>query len=216
VGGVQILHLPGVFRPISDSWLLAEAIQRESLGPEHRTLDLCTGSGIVAVAAAAVGAQATAVDVSRRALAATVLNATRNRLRVTVRRGDLYEPAAGERFDLISSNPPYVPSPRPHPPTRGLARAWEGGPSGRLVLDRICADARRHLLPGGRILVVHSSLIDEDETLHGLQAGGLVDAAVVERCRGPLGPLMREQQRLGTIADDIDVEDVVVVRAVAP
>jgi release factor glutamine methyltransferase len=211
---MDLLTPPGVFRPISDSWLLADAVRREVEGRQASVLDVCTGSGVVALAAAAAGADVTAVDVSRRAVATTWWNARRQGTRVRVRRGRSYDPVAGERFDVITSNPPYVPSTDDELPTRGLERAWAAGRDGRLVLDDLCDRAPDHLRPGGVVLLVHSSLIDDQATVARLTAAGL-SAEVVERHRGPLGPLMREQQAAGTIPPDVEEEDVVVVRAVA-
>jgi release factor glutamine methyltransferase len=212
---VQVLSPPGVFDPISDSWLLADAVRREALGPDTRALDLCTGSGVVALAAAESGADVTAVDLSRLAVWTARANARRNRLRLRACRGRLFEPVAGERFDVITGNPPYVPAPSDELPSRGLERAWAAGRDGRAVLDEICDLAPAHLRPGGVVLLVHSSLIDEQASVDRLRAGGL-DAEVAERHRGPLGPLMREQQEAGTIPADVDEEDVVIVRGVAP
>ncbi|MCU1497909.1 MAG: methylase [Acidimicrobiales bacterium] len=213
---MDLMTLPGVFRPISDSWQLADALRRELIGPGARVLDLCTGSGVLAITAAEMGADATAVDVSRRALATVRINARRHGVPVRVRRGRSFEPVAGERFDVIVSNPPYVPSTREELPTRGPQRAWEAGRSGRLVLDAICDEAPEHLVPGGAILMVHSDLIGDQETVERLRRAGLVDAAVVERHRGPLGPLMRQQQAAGNIPAGVTEEDVVIIRACAP
>lgn len=211
-----MLTLPGVFTPISDSWQLADAVRREALLPGSDALDLCTGSGVVAVAAAERGASVTAVDVSRRALLTTWWNVRRSGRRVRLRRGRLFAPVAGERFDLITANPPYVPADGDALPTRGPSRAWAAGPDGRAVLDRLCDEAPGHLWPGGVLLVVHSSLIDADATAERLVAGGLVDVGVADRRVGPLGPLMSEQQRAGRIAADVTEEAVVVLRGVAP
>lgn len=212
---MRILRPPGVFAPISDSWLLARVLEAEALPSGARTLDLCTGSGLMAVTAARCGWDATAVDVSRRAVMTARVNARLNGVRVRALRGSLFEPVAAERFDCVTSNPPYVPSTDEQLPSRGLARAWVAGPDGRTVLDRICDEVGGHLRRGGAVLLVHSSLIDEGETIRRLTGAGLVDAAVVERHRGPLGPLMRTQQRAGTIPADVDSEDVVVIRACA-
>lgn len=178
-------------------------------------LDLCTGSGVLTISAARRGADATAVDVSRRAVATVRANALLNGVRVRALRGHLFAPVRDERFDVIVSNPPYVPSPDPDVPRRGAARAWAAGHDGRLVLDEICRGAATHLRPGGVVLLTHSSLIDEQATLDLLAEAGL-DAEVVVRARGPLGPLMQEQQRRGTIPADVDEEEVVIVRATAP
>lgn len=213
---MKLLTLPGVFAPISDSWMLADAIRQENLGEGSRALDICTGSGLLAITAASCGAASTAIDVSRRALLTVRLNAARYGVHVRTLRGQTFAPVAGERFDLIVSNPPYVPSPRPGLPRRGPSRAWEAGPDGRIILDALCAGAPAHLRPGGALLLVHSSLIGTDATLDRLRRAGLVDVEVRECVRGPLGPLMRAQQAAGMIPADIDEEDVVVIRACAP
>lgn len=212
---VALLVPPGVFAPRSDSGLLAAAVQREPLRPGSRVLDLCTGSGVVALAAARAGAEVTAVDVSRRALAAAWWNGRRRGWRLRVRRGSLFGPIAGERFDLVVSNPPYVPCPDHELPRRGPSRAWAAGRDGRSVLDRICAEVSAHLAPGGVVLLVHSSLVGEGTTLGALRRAGLT-AEVIERAPGPLGPLMRAQQASGLIDPEVREEDVVVIRAVVP
>ncbi|MET7279473.1 HemK2/MTQ2 family protein methyltransferase [Kribbella sp. NPDC005582] len=213
---MNLLTLPGVFAPISDSWLLADAIRQEDLGPGSRALDVCTGSGVLALTAASCGAETTAVDVSRRALLTVRLNAIRHGVHVRTLRGQTFAPVAGERFDLIVSNPPYVPSPRTDLPRRGPSRAWEAGRTGRIVLDALCDAAPAHLRPGGVVLLVSSSLIGTDLTLDRLRNAGLVEVEVRTSVRGPLGPLMRAQQKAGTIPAEIDHEDVVVIRAVGP
>jgi release factor glutamine methyltransferase len=213
---MKLLTLPGVFAPISDSWMLANAIRQEAIGPGSLALDVCTGSGVLALTAAECGATTTAIDVSRRALLTVRLNAIRHGLRVRTLRGRTFAPAAGERFDLIVSNPPYVPSPRPDAPRWGASRAWEAGHDGRIVLDVLCDEAPAHLRPGGAVLLVHSSLIGTDATLERLRRAGLVDVEVRACERGPLGPLMRAQQAAGTIPSHVDEEEVVVIRATAP
>jgi release factor glutamine methyltransferase len=213
---MNLLTLPGVFAPISDSWVLADAIRREAIGPCSQALDVCTGSGVLALTAADCGATTTAIDVSRRALLTVRLNAIRHGLRVRTLRGRTFTPVAGERFDLIVSNPPYVPSPRPDVPRHGASRAWEAGHDGRIVLDALCDEAPAHLRPGGTLLLVHSSLIGTDATLERLRRAGLVDIEIRARKPGPLGPLMRAQQAAGTIPSDVDEEDVVIIRASAP
>jgi release factor glutamine methyltransferase len=213
---MKLLTLPGVFAPISDSWMLADAIRQEAIGPGSQALDVCTGSGVLALTAAGCGATTTAIDVSRRALATVQLNAIRSGLRIRTLRGRTFAPVAGYRFDLIASNPPYVPSSRPDLPRRGASRAWEAGRDGRILLDALCDAAPAYLRAGGTVLLVHSSIIGIEATLQRLRGAGLVDVEVRACQRGPLGPLMRAQQAAGTIPSDIEEEDVVVIRASAP
>jgi release factor glutamine methyltransferase len=211
---VRVVTLPGVFAPISDSRLLAQTV-RDVTHPGSRVLDVCTGSGVVGVSAALAGGRVTSVDVSRRAVLCAWLNARLNGTRLRVRRGDLLEPVAGERFDVIAANPPYVPAETDALPTAGPQRAWDAGRDGRAVLDRLLDEAPALLAPGGVLLLVHSDLIGEDETLERLRAAGL-DAAVAVRRRGPLGPLMQGRRARGLLPPEVDEEEVLVIRGQAP
>jgi len=213
---VKIFAPPGVFRPHSDTLMLAERIRGE-VRPGWRVLDLCSGSGAVAVAAARGGAaETTAIDVSLRSVAATRFNAIRNGVRVRALRGDLFAPVRGRRFDAIVSNPPYLPSADEELPRRGIRRAWEGGPDGRTILDRIIAGAGQHLRPGGVVMVVHSSLCGVEATLHGFAESGL-EATVVECRTGPLGPILSSRapllERRGLVRGGVREEDLVVISA---
>ena len=208
---------PGVFRPISDTWLLADALDREPLRPGARVLDLCSGSGALAIRAALGGPRVvTAVDVSRRAVLTIRVNAWLNRVRVRALRGDLFAAVSGERFDAIVSNPPYVPGTAGEVSSRGRARAWSAGLDGRALLDRICDHARVFLRPGGLLLIVHSSLLGAEATVEALRARGL-SVDVPARERGPLGPLMDgrrdDLEAAGLLAPGQREEDVLVFRA---
>lgn len=216
---MRLAVLPGVFRPHSDSWLLARHLQSE-VEPGSSVADLCTGSGLLAVTAALAGATSvTAVDISRRAIATARLNALRNRVSVEAVRGDLFESLDGRRFDVIVSNPPYVPARGDTLPTRGPSRAWDAGRDGRALLDRICVEAPAHLRSGGRLLLVHSDVCDADRTVALLAAQGL-EADAIARERGPLGPLLStrrdELARRGLIGGDARTEELVVVRGEVP
>jgi release factor glutamine methyltransferase len=197
--------------------MLVDCLRRERLGPGVEVLDLCTGSGVLAVAAALTGAHVLAVDLSRRALLSARLNARVNGVGVQTRRSNLFSALPGERFDVIVCNPPYLPSPNP-PPSRGLARAWDAGPRGRLLIDPICERAGEHLNPGGVLLLLHSSLCGEQKTLTALRRHGL-DAEVAFRHRGPLGEILSGRaewmQDQGLLADEAQ-EDIVVFRARRP
>ena len=214
---MRLITVPGVFRPRSDSRQLARlAAERVRGRPGARVLEPCTGSGIIAVSAARAGArEVTATDISRRAVACARLNARLNGVSIRGLRGDLLEPVRGERFDLIVSNPPYLPCEDAGPP-RGAARAWEAGEDGRVVLDRLCAEAPDFLAPGGELLVIHSSVCGVEPTLRVLAAGGL-EAQVAHRERGELGPLLAGRAEMledrGILAPGDREEEIVVVAA---
>ena len=206
---VRGVVLPGAFTPRSDTWLLARTAAREPMPRGGRILELCAGPALAGITAArAHDAHLTTVDVSRRAIFSARLNARLNGVPISARRGDLFNAVAGETFDLIIANPPYVPGGAP--PSRGAARAWEAGPDGRVVLDRICAEAPRHLAPGGTMLLVHSEFCGTPATLRAYTERGLrADVAASET--GPLGPLMRA----APVASGKDTEEIVVARGKA-
>ncbi|MFE2560739.1 HemK2/MTQ2 family protein methyltransferase [Streptomyces sp. NPDC059352] len=213
---MRLIAFPGVYSPQDDTALLAGALLREALPPAARVLDVGTGSGALAVAAALRGARVTAVDISWTAVLTARLNARLARRRIRVLRGDLTAPVAERTFDLIVSNPPYVPSPRDTLPRRGRARAWDAGRDGRLVLDRICREVPRLLAPGGVLLVVHSALSGEAPTLADLRQAGL-RVQTLERAVVRFGPVLRSRQSWlrgrGLLRPDDDAEELVVIRA---
>ena len=122
-----------------------------------RILDLCTGSGCLAILAARAfpGAKVDASDISREALAVAARNVRTHRCRIRLIRSDLFENVEG-RYDLILSNPPYVSTPSMrklpaeyrHEP--GLALG--GGRDGLQFVSRILAGAARHLTPEGVLM----------------------------------------------------------------
>ena len=148
-------------RPETET-LVATALERmPDRDAEVAVLDLGTGSGAIALAIASERPKAriTATDLSAAALAVARGNADALGLSVRVRflEGSLFEPVAGERFDLVVSNPPYVaerdagglPPELRHEP----AAALFAGPDGTDVLRAIAAQVGEVLAPGGAVLV---------------------------------------------------------------
>ena len=121
---------------------LVRALPRPPLG---RVLDLGTGSGVLALLAAATGAAVTATDITARACAFTRFNSAFNGLAVDVRHGDLFEPVAGEQFDLVVSQPPFVVEPPGIEPTVYV----HGGRRGDELALRILRGLHHVLAAGG-------------------------------------------------------------------
>ncbi|MFF6993102.1 HemK2/MTQ2 family protein methyltransferase [Streptomyces sp. NPDC010273] len=205
-----------MYAPQADTRLLARALHAERITAGMDVLDVCTGSGALAVLASRLGARVSATDISWRAVMTARLNAARAGQRVQVRHGDLSMPWFGRTFDLVTSNPPYVPARDARPPTWGRSRAWDAGRDGRHVVDRICSHASALLRPRGVLLMVHSSLCDAGATLTRLEDAGL-RASVTERARVPFGPVLTERlpwlRAQGLIGAEQDWEELVVIRA---
>uniref|UniRef100_E6VGC4 Protein-(Glutamine-N5) methyltransferase, ribosomal protein L3-specific n=1 Tax=Rhodopseudomonas palustris (strain DX-1) TaxID=652103 RepID=E6VGC4_RHOPX len=126
----------------------------------ERVLDLCTGSGCLAILAAYAFPNATvdAVDLSKDALAVATRNVAEHQLddRVSLYHGDLFGPLGDERYDLIISNPPYVDADGmaslPAECRAEPAMAFDGGDDGLTIIRRILTEAKNHLTPDGGLL----------------------------------------------------------------
>ncbi len=213
----MLLHAPGVYRAEDDTDLLIEVLRRGDFAGDRDVLDIGTGSGALAIAAAKAGAASvTAVDLSLRAVIATWLNSHLHRAPVSVLRGDLFAPVAGRSFDLIVANPPYVPSESSELPRHRIARSWDAGPDGRALLDRICAGVPDVLAPGGDVLLVHSEVCGTQATLDALITAGL-KARVLAQANVPFGPVLRSRAAMlearGMIDPGQRIEKLVVVGA---
>lgn len=166
--GLTIHVGPGVLIPRPETELLVEQVIKDrAQKTEHREhgkldiLDLCTGSGCIALALANNFAQAQVygVDRSDAALKYALKNAAANRINnIRFFSGDLYAPVEGMRFDLIVSNPPYIPKDdihslqkeiRDHEPVAAL----DGGIDGLDFYRRILAEAPQYLNAGGMVVL---------------------------------------------------------------
>jgi release factor glutamine methyltransferase len=213
----MLLCPPGVYRAEGDTEFLIDTMGERGSALGRDVLDVGTGSGALALAAARAGARTvTAVDLSLRSVVATWLNTRLHGARVTVRRGDLFAPAAGRRFGLVVANPPYVPAATARLPRHRMARCWDAGPDGRAIVDRICAGVPHVLARDGDVLIVHSAVCDADLTLAALDSAGLVPRVVAE-ATVPFGPVMQARAAMlearGLIGPGQREEDLVVVGA---
>ena len=155
---------PDTLIPRPETELLVEqALARLEAAAPARVADLGTGSGAIALAIASERpvAQVVATDRSEAALAVARGNAVANGLegRVEFRAGDWFAPLAGERFDLVASNPPYIAEGDPHLAEGDLRHeppaALASGADGLEAIRRIVAAAPGHLRPGGWLLLEH-------------------------------------------------------------
>ena len=185
----------GVYSPQQDSQLLIDTLERTTAVAGRHVMDLCTGTGIAAIAAADLGARrVTAWDICTRAVRCARANAAHRGVVVDVRHGSLLEALRHGPYDVVVSNPPYVPTPHGAdyvalPADVGPARAWDAGEDGRLLLDPLCVSAPDLLTAGGDLLLVHSEIAGTDRSLEVLRSGGLF-ADVVARQSIPFGPVL--------------------------
>ncbi len=156
-------------RPETELVLEAAAAALPGDAAGLRALDLCTGSGALAISLALErpGAEVVATEISPEALAVARDNAARLGAAVTLLEGDLYAPLAPEeKFDVIVSNPPYVPRGEldtlPPEVRREPRLALDGGDDGLAISRRIVAGAPARLRPGGTlVLEMHESHVHD-------------------------------------------------------
>lgn len=156
---------------------------------QPRALDLCTGSGAIAVALKHVcpHAQVTAADLSAEALQVAASNAERNGSDIRFVQGDLWQPLGSERFDLILSNPPYIPTQDCaslqqevlHEPRMAL----DGGQDGLDFYRRIAQEAPFHLLPGG-LIAVETGMGQAPAVASLFEAAGLCNVQIINDLYG--------------------------------
>jgi hypothetical protein len=168
-------HVLGV-TPASTS--LSQITTRAEVG---RALDLGTGCGIQSLHLSSHARRVVATDVNPRALAITQLNAGLNEIEVETRAGSLWDPVAGERFDLVTCNPPFVISPATD---REPLIYRDSGLPGDQMVEAVVRGAASCLAEGGWCHVVANWAIHEDQTWDERVGGWLpadCDALVVQR-----------------------------------
>jgi hypothetical protein len=139
LGENHVLGVGGASRTLSGLMLQNEV---------ESVLDLGTGCGIQAMHAARHASRVVATDISRRALELAAFNAELNEIDgIEFRFGSLFEPVAGERFDHIISNPPFVITPRA--PGVPAYEYRDGGMVGDALVEQVVRDAADHLTPNG-------------------------------------------------------------------
>ncbi|BBL69088.1 HemK2/MTQ2 family protein methyltransferase [Methanoculleus chikugoensis] len=161
-----------VYPPAEDSFLLLRAAQRE-VRETDRVLEVGTGSGYVAAGLLGRATSVVATDINPHAARCARARG------VAAVRTDLVAGLSGP-FDLILFNPPYLPTAPDERMDDWLEYALDGGPTGRVVIERFVADAGRVLSPFGRILLLVSSLTGLDEIRELFARAGFVSFVVDE------------------------------------
>ena len=169
VAGQPVIVLPEVLNPklFRTGEFLVEQLSGQQITDHTRVLDMGTGSGVAAIAAARWSRAVTAVDISEAAVRCVRVNALVHRVedRVEALCGDLFAPVASRRFDLVLFNPPFLPG----FPGDDFDRAFRAGD----VLEHFASALPNHLAPGGRALVVISSDADISGFLELARTNGL-------------------------------------------
>lgn len=212
----------GVYAPQEDSQLLIDVMEKTGLARGCRVADLCTGSGVVAIAAAEQGAsEVTAFDICPRAVHYARQQVSLAGVDVAVHLGSWARAVEFGTYDLIVCNPPYVPH-DPNidglqlPQRVGPAQSWDAGYDGRLVLDPLCASVRDLLADGGTMLLVQSEFAEPRRTLAALASCGL-DAEILAWQWIPFGPVLSARAQwledTGRLDHGRREEELVVIRA---
>ena len=176
---MQQLHrhtVPASFRPSEYTAALLQVLLANS--PAVRgahVLEIGCGSGVLLAALAEGGAASICgIDVESEAVDAStmLLDQLGHGGKSDVRRGSLWEPVAGRRFDLIAANLPHFPM-RPLS-FGGRSPSWGyGGVDGRMLLDPFVAGLAGHLAPGGRAYITHNAFVSLDRSRAMLEQDGL-------------------------------------------
>lgn len=198
--GMQFHVDERVLIPRQDTETLVEAVIIALQGQKApRVLDLCTGSGCIGLSIATLvpHAQITLADISTGALEVAKKNAHALNAEVTLRHGDLFNAVGRDKFDLIVSNPPYIPS-EEMPLLQKEVRyepklALDGGQDGLDFYRRIAQEAPAHLAEGGSIYLEVG--IDEAQ-------------AVLEMLRGQI-----DSSDSGIIKDLCNIDRIVWIRS---
>ncbi len=212
----------GVYTPQEDSQLLIDVMEKTDLARGRRVADLCTGSGVVAIAAADQGAsEVAAFDICPRAIHYARRRVSTAGVDVAVHLGSWARAGEFGPYDLVVCNPPYIP----HDPSIddldlpshiGPARAWDAGYDGRMILDPLCASVRDLLGDGGTMLLVQSEFAEPRKTLAALASCGL-DAEILAWQWIPFGPVLSARAQwledTGRLDPGRREEELVVIRA---
>lgn len=171
-----------VYEPAEDSYLLINALRNVGDISGLSLCDMGCGTGTVGLHAAARGASVTLVDSNPAAVALARTNTTRNRIDARVVHSDLFSNVP-DTFDIIVSNPPYLPADRAEPDDV-ITRSLVGGKHGYEWTARLLSEAREHLQPNGVLVFIVSSLSKPDVLHTHITANGFSHTIVATQHMG--------------------------------
>ncbi len=160
---LELTH-DAVYEPSDDSLLLA----KYSGNLKGKILDIGCGCGIQALVNASKNPEnrVLGIDINREAVKCSAYNARRNAIEnVSFAVSDLFSEIPKERFDGLIFNPPYLPTVKSEKIEGELNRAFDGGPDGRMVIDRFLSGFDEYLSDDGTLLMLQSSLNDVEKTI---------------------------------------------------
>ena len=151
---VKIKEFKNVYPPKEDSFLILKAVKYA----RGRVLDLCTGSGIIAINAALKADEVIAVDINPYAVKAAKRNASLNKVKnIKFIVSDLFSKLKREKFDVIYANPPYLPG---ESKKDWMDYALNGGKEGSEITIKIIDGLKNHLKKDGMAFIILSSAYD--------------------------------------------------------
>lgn len=162
-----------IYSPDEDTFLLLKAALKEASLKDH-VLEIGCGSGLISGELAGQVESLLATDINPHAVRAA------KKRGVEVVRADLFQGISG-RFNLIIFNPPYLPTKREERSDQWINYALDGGESGRETISRFLEGLADHLQPGGRALLLISSLTGPEEVEGMAQNAGLTTERVANR-----------------------------------
>lgn len=170
-----------VYPPAEDSFLLLAAAQAEAR-PADSVIEIGCGSGFVSRGLAGCVRRLVATDINPHAVRAAKSVISGEASEVEFVRADLFLGIRG-RFDLVLFNAPYLPTGQQDRTGRWIDRALDGGASGRETVERFLRGLAERLLPGGRALLLISSLTGLPDVMEAAACAGLaVQVVASERC----------------------------------